>query len=69
MADVNFPPESFGRGEPIRRLSGVDMREACAAVLFAFPLDAAVIQPVAFMQVSGSPEGYRSLPATRRHTS
>jgi len=36
------------------------MREACAAVLFAFPLDAAVIQPVAFMQVSGPPEGYRS---------
>ena len=60
LADANFTAESLGRGKPALRLPGAQMREACAAVLSIFPLDAAVIQPVAFMQVSGTPEGYRS---------
>jgi L-fucose mutarotase len=60
LADANFTAASLGRGKPTLRLPGVGMREACAAVLSVFPLDAAVIQPVAFMQVSGTPEGYRS---------
>lgn len=60
LADANFTAESLGRGKPIVRLPGVGMREACAAVLSVLPLDAAVAQPVAFMQVSGRPAGYRS---------
>ena len=60
VADANFTAQSLGRGKPIVRLPGVGMREACAAVLSVLPLDAAVAQPVAFMQVCESPEGYRS---------
>jgi L-fucose mutarotase len=60
LADANFTAESLGRGKPIVRLPGVGMREACAAVLSVLPLDAAVAQPVAYMQVSGKPEDYRS---------
>ena len=60
LADANFTAESLGRGKPIVRLPGVGMREACAAVLSVLPLDAAVAQPVAYMQVSDNLEGYRS---------
>ena len=60
LADANFTAESLGRGKPLVRLPGVGMREACAAVLSVLPLDAAVDRPVAFMQVSGTPQGYRS---------
>ena len=60
LADANFTAASLGRGKPIVRLPGVAMREACAAVLSVLPLDAAVAQPVAFMRVSDTPEGYRS---------
>ncbi|MEJ8822163.1 RbsD/FucU domain-containing protein [Variovorax humicola] len=60
LADANFTAQSLGRGKPIIRLPGVGMREACAAVLSVLPLDAAVAQPVAFMQVSDTPEGYRT---------
>ena len=60
LADANFTAESLGRGKPIVRLPGVGMREACAALLSVLPLDAAVTQPVAYMQVSDKPEGYRS---------
>lgn len=60
LADANFTAESLGRGKPVVRLPGVGMREACAAVLSVLPLDAAVAQPVAFMQVGDRPEGYRS---------
>ncbi|MEJ8813097.1 RbsD/FucU domain-containing protein [Variovorax ureilyticus] len=60
LADANFTASSLGSGKPVLRLPGVGMREACAAVLSVFPLDAAVVQPVAFMQVSGTPEGHRS---------
>src|SRR5512144_1549538 len=60
LADANFTAASLGRGKPIVRLPGVGMREACAAVLSVLPLDAAVAQPVAYMQVAGKPEGYRS---------
>jgi L-fucose mutarotase len=60
LADANFTAASLGSAKPVVRLPGVGMREACAAVLSVLPLDAAVAQPVAFMQVSASPEGYRS---------
>ncbi|HJV95729.1 MAG TPA: RbsD/FucU domain-containing protein [Albitalea sp.] len=60
LADANFTAASLGRGKPVLRLPGIGMREACAALLSVFPLDAAVAQPVAFMQVSGTPAGHRS---------
>jgi L-fucose mutarotase len=36
------------------------MHEACVAVLSVFPLDGHVAQPVAYMKVGDTPEGYRS---------
>lgn len=60
LADANFTAESLGRGKPVLRLPGVGMRRACDAVLSVFPLDAMVERPVAYMQVGGSAEGYRS---------
>ena len=60
LADANFTAASLARGKPLVRLPGVGMREACAAVLSVLPLDAAVERPVAYMQVSATPEGYRS---------
>jgi L-fucose mutarotase len=60
LADANFTAESLGRGKPLVRLPGVGMREACEAVLSVLPLDAAVAQPVAYMHVSDTPEGYCS---------
>ena len=60
LADANFTAESLGRGKPVLRLAGATMREACSAVLSVFPLDAMVAQPVAYMQVGDTPEGYCS---------
>ena len=60
LADANFTAHSLAAGKPMLRLAGVGMREACAAVLSVLPLDAMVTQPVAYMQVGGSAEGYRS---------
>lgn len=60
LADANFTAESLSTRRPVIRLSGAGIAETCAAVLSVFPLDAFVEQPVAFMQVGGTPEGYRS---------
>jgi len=60
LADANFTAQSLGQGKPVLRLPGVGMREACAAVLSVLPLDAAVAQPIAYMQVSDTPPGQRS---------
>ena len=60
LADANFTAASLAAGKPLVRLPGVGIRRACEAVLSVLPLDAAVAQPVAFMQVGGQPEGYRS---------
>lgn len=60
LADANFTAESLGKGKIVLRLPGADMAAACAAVLSVFPLDEMVDQPVAYMQVSGTAEGYRS---------
>lgn len=60
VVDANFTAESLGHGKPIIRLPGIDLHRACAAVLSVFPLDAAVTQPVAYMKVSDTPEGYTS---------
>lgn len=60
LADANFTAHSLARGRPVLPLPGADMARACAAVLSVLPLDAAVTQPAAYMQVSDTPPGYRS---------
>ena len=60
LADANFTAMSLGRGKPVLRLPGIGVARAAEAVLSVFPLDAAVTQPIAYMQVSGTPQGYRS---------
>ena len=60
VADANFTAVSLARGKPVLRLPGIGMRRACAAVLSVLPLDDMVEQPVAYMQVGGTPPGYRS---------
>lgn len=60
LADANFTAESLSAGRPVLRLSGADMHRSCMAVLSVFPLDSFVAQPVAYMKVGDTPEGYRS---------
>lgn len=60
LVDANFTAVSLGAGKPVLRLAGAGMARACEAVLSVLPLDEAVPQPVAFMQVSGTAEGTRS---------
>ena len=60
IADANFTAATLGRGRPVLRLPGLGVARVSEAVLSLLPLDAAVAQPVAFMQVGGQPEGYRS---------
>ncbi len=60
IADANFTAASLGRGKPVIALPGVGTLRAAEAVLSLLPLDAAVAQPVAYMQVCDTPEGYRS---------
>ncbi len=60
VADANFTATTLGRGKPLIRLPGADLQRACEAVLSLLPLDVAVAQPVAYMQVSDSADGYRS---------
>jgi L-fucose mutarotase len=60
LADANFTAHQLARGRPVLELPGTDLRRACAAVLSLLPLDAAVAHPVAYMQVSGTADGYRS---------
>ncbi len=60
VADANFTAASLGRGKPVIALPGVGTLRASEAILSLLPLDAMVDQPVAFMQVSGTPQGYLS---------
>jgi len=60
IADANFTGATLGRGKVLIHLPGATIESACAAVLSLFPLDEAVTQPVAYMHVSGEPQGYRS---------
>ena len=60
VADANFTAASLGRGKPVIRLAGAGVPRACEALLSLLPLDAMVAQPVAYMQVSDTPTGYRS---------
>ena len=60
IADANFTATTLGRGKVLIRLPGAGVQRSCEAVLSLLPLDAAVAQPVACMQVSDTPAGYRS---------
>ncbi len=65
IADANFTAATLaqypgGRPKPLIHLPGASVQRVSEAVLSLLPLDAAVTQPVAFMQVSGTPEGYLS---------
>ncbi len=60
LADANFTSYTLAAGKPVLRLPGVNMRDACTAVLSVLPLDTMVAQPVAYMQVGDTPIGYRS---------
>ena len=60
IADANFTAASLGRGKPLITLAGVGVQRVVEAVLTLLPLDAMVDQPLALMQVGGTPDGYRS---------
>ena len=60
LVDANFTAASLARGATVLHLPGVGMRRAVAAVLSVLPLDEMVERPVAYMQVGGSADGYRS---------
>ncbi|WP_157314238.1 RbsD/FucU family protein [Chitinibacter sp. GC72] len=65
IADANFTAASLGAGKPLLHLAGVGVARAVEAVVSLFPLDQDVTQPVAYMQVSHQPDGWRS--ALQRH--
>jgi L-fucose mutarotase len=60
IADANFTATSLARGKPLIHLAGVGVQRTCEAVLSLLPLDEHVAQPIAYMLVSGKPEGYLS---------
>ncbi len=60
LADANFTAIRLAGAKPIIRLAGVGMVRAVQAVVSVLPLVADERHPVAYMQVSGTPGGYRS---------
>ena len=60
VADANFTATTLGRGKVVIVLPGAGVQRCCEALLSLLPLDSAVAQPVAYMQVSDTPPGYRS---------
>lgn len=60
VADANFTAATLAGARPVVHLPGAGVLRASEAVLSLLPLDAAVPQPVAFMQVCHTPPGYRS---------
>ncbi|RJG14443.1 RbsD/FucU family protein [Massilia cavernae] len=60
VVDANFTATTLGRGKPLVRLAGTGLQRACAAVLSVFPFGTAAEQPVAFMKVGDTPDGYVS---------
>jgi L-fucose mutarotase len=60
IADANFTAVRYAQGKPIIRLPGIGMARAVKAVTSVLPLVADEIHPVGYMQVSKTPEGYRS---------
>src|SRR5262245_31964729 len=59
VADANFTATSLAQ-RPVVHLAGVGVERVVEAVLSLLPLDEAVEQPVAYMQVGGQPDGWQS---------
>jgi L-fucose mutarotase len=65
IADANFTAASLAVGangvrKPVLHVSGAGIQRTVQAIISLLPLDAAVDQPVAYMQVSDTPVGYCS---------
>ena len=60
VADANFTATTLARGKVLIALPGVGAQRCCEALLSLLPLDQAVAQPLACMQVCDTPPGYRS---------
>ncbi|QLI80942.1 RbsD or FucU transport [Chitinibacter fontanus] len=65
IADANFTAASLAADKPLLHLAGAGVARAVEAVLSLLPIDQDVAQPIAYMQVSHQPEGWRS--ALQRH--
>ncbi|WP_028449606.1 RbsD/FucU family protein [Chitinibacter tainanensis] len=65
LADANFTAATLAKGKPLLHLSGAGMARTVEAIISLLPLDQDVAEPVAYMQVSHQPEGWRS--ALQRH--
>jgi L-fucose mutarotase len=64
LVDANFTAMRYRAGttsQTVVRLPGVGVARAARAVLSVLPLGIAVEQPVAYMQVTGSPVGHVSV--------
>ena len=66
VVDANFTAASLAGSKPLIQLTGAGLERTCLAVLSLLPLDDFVDQPVAYMQVSGSADAYRT--ALQRET-
>jgi len=65
IADANFTAATLsvgpgGQRKPLIHLPGAGVLRTVRAVMSLLPLDAAVAQPVAYMQVCNRPVGWRS---------
>jgi L-fucose mutarotase len=60
IADANFTAASLAAGKPLLHLAGAGVTRAVQAIISLLPLDQDVTQPVAYMQVSHQPDGWRS---------
>ncbi len=63
LADANFTAMRYRAGttsQTVVRLPGISLARAARAVLSVLPLGIAQENPVAYMQVSGSPAGHAS---------
>lgn len=60
LADANFTAMSIAAGKPVLRLPGSTLAQAVVAVTSVLPLASDVDHPVAYMQVSDTPNLYLS---------
>ncbi len=60
VVDANFTADSLAKGKPLVRLPGLSLMRVSQAVLSVFPLDSAVVQPVAYMHVCDQAASHRT---------
>ncbi|MDE3010609.1 MAG: RbsD or FucU transport [Pseudomonadota bacterium] len=60
VVDANFTAYRLAAGRPVLRLDGVGLLRACEAILSVLPLDDDLLQPAAYMQVTGSAPDFRT---------